>query len=165
MATKIKFQKPKKSQTKGIIKLIENSKVLDVNSEYLYYLQTIHFKEYCCVITDDKEVIGFTSGYKIPNEDTLFIWQVTVDKKYRGQNLASKMILKIINRKSLKNIRYIKSTVSPSNLSSIKVFQKCAQELRTNIKKKKFLIKNDFNSSHEDEPLYKIGPFKLKEKK
>jgi L-2,4-diaminobutyric acid acetyltransferase len=167
LVTKIELLKPNKSHTKEIINLIKKTKVLDVNSEYLYYLQTIHFKKYCCVAIDKNKVIGFVSGYIIPNNknNTLFIWQVAVDKNYRGLGLAQKLILKIIHRKSSKNIEFIHTTVSPSNKSSVRVFEKVAQTLKTKIKKNDFLKKNDFTNSHEDEPLYKIGPFNLKEKK
>lgn len=167
MSTKIKLVKPKKSHTKEIIKLVKDTKVLDVNSEYLYYLQTIHFKDYCCVAIDEtkNKVIGFVSGYLIPNENSLFIWQVAVDSNYRGLGLAQRLILKIAKRKECNKINYIKTTVSPSNSSSIRVFEKVAKELNTKIKKSKFLKMKDFENSHEDEPMYTIGSFKLKGKK
>lgn len=167
MSTKIKFIKPKKFHTVEIIKLIKDTQVLDVNSEYLYYLQTTHFKDFCCVAIDEKKnkVIGFVSGYLIPNEKTLFIWQVAINSDYRGLGLAQRLILKIAKRKSCKNINFIKTTVSPSNSSSIRVFEKVAIELKTKIKKSKFLKKKDFTNAHEDEPMYTIGSFKLKGKK
>lgn len=167
MSSKIKINKPKKSQTKEIIKLVKDTKILDVNSEYLYFLQTIHFNEFCCVAVDEaknNKLIGFVSGYLIPNENSLFIWQVAVDKKYRGLGLAQKMILKIVNRKAMKKINFIKTTVSPSNKSSIRVFEKVAYELNTKIKKHKFLKMKDFTNSHEDEPMYVIGSINKKDK-
>jgi L-2,4-diaminobutyric acid acetyltransferase len=167
LSSKIKINKPKKSQTKEIIKLVKDTKILDVNSEYLYFLQTIHFNEFCCVAVDEaknNKLIGFVSGYLIPNENSLFIWQVAVDKKYRGLGLAQKMILKIVNRKAMKKINFIKTTVSPSNKSSIRVFEKVAYELNTKIKKHKFLKMKDFTNSHEDEPMYVIGSINKKDK-
>lgn len=167
MSSKIKFCKPKKSQTKEIIKLVKDTKILDVNSEYLYYLQTIHFNKFCCVAVDENKkdkVIGFVSGYLIPDENSLFIWQVAVNEKYRGLGLAQRMILNIANRKAMKKINYIKTTVSPSNQSSIRVFEKVANELNTKIKKHKFLKMKDFTNSHEDEPMYVIGTINKKDK-
>lgn len=167
MSSKINFQKPKKSQTKEIIKLVKDTKILDVNSEYLYYLQTIHFNKFCCVAVDENKknrVIGFVSAYLIPDENSLFIWQVAVNEKYRGLGLAQKMILNIANRKAMKKINYIKTTVSPSNQSSIRVFEKVANELNTKIKKHKFLKMKDFTNSHEDEPMYVIGSINKKDK-
>ena len=168
MSENIKFVKPKKSHTKEIIKLVKNTKVLDINSEYLYYLQTIHFNKFCCVAFDKKEknrVIGFVSGYLIPEENSLFIWQVAVHEKYRGLGIATKMILKIVSRKSIEKIDFIKTTVSPNNKSSIKVFEKVAKILKTKIKKYNFLKSRDFTNSHEDEPIYIIGPINKKDKK
>lgn len=110
MATKIKLLKPNKSHTKEIIKLVKDTKVLDVNSEYLYYLQSIHFKDYCCVAIDEKtnKVVGFVSGYLIPNENTLFIWQVAVNSNYRGLGLAQKLILKIAKEKHVEILTLLK---------------------------------------------------------
>lgn len=62
------------------------------------------------------------------------------------------------------DLQFINTTVSPSNNSSIRVFEKLTEELKTKIINKSFFEKEDFNNSHEEEVLYEIGPFKLKEK-
>jgi len=45
------------------------------------------------------------------------------------------------------------------------VFEKLTEELKTKIVNRSFFEKEDFTNSHEEEVLYEIGPFKLKEKK
>lgn len=160
---KIYIQKPKKEYAQEIFRLIKNCKVLDVNSEYLYLLQTTHFKECCTVALCDNEVVGYVSGYKIPHhEDKLFIWQVAIDEKLRGIGLANKLILNTLRRKINSNVRYIHTTVSPDNNSSIKMFSKLAKSLETNMKSKNFFKKEDFINQHEEEVLYEIGPIKQK---
>ncbi|WP_353736691.1 GNAT family N-acetyltransferase [Arcobacter sp.] len=72
---------------------------LDLNSQYLYLLQTTHFQNTCSVTIYNEKIVGFFSGYIIPNDkDTLFIWQVAVSNEIRGQNLAMKIILDIFNK-------------------------------------------------------------------
>lgn len=153
---------PKKEDGKHIFKLIKDGGVLDLNSQYLYLLQTTHFQNTCCVIEDQNNIIGFVSGYYLPKDSKkLFIWQVAVKKEYRGQNLAFLMINDIVKRE---DINYILSTVSPSNNSSKRVFEKCANYYNTKIEKSTLFSLEDFISSHEEEIQFKIGPIN-KEKK
>lgn len=156
----ILIRKPEKNDANKIYDLVKKSKVLDVNSEYLYLLQTTHFKDTCAVAVHENKVIGFVSGYMLPdNKDTLFIWQVAIDDEYRGNDLARRVILNIIKRDEI-GVNNIYSTVSPSNKASIRVFEKVANELNTQIINSNFFEISDFNNEHEEEVLYKIGPLK-----
>ncbi len=153
----ISIREPMKSDAKHIYKLVKDTNVLDVNSEYLYLLQTTHFKEFCSVALLEEEIVGFTSGYLIPNkEDTLFIWQVAVDSKARGEGLAGKMIVDILQRESSKNVKSIHTTISPSNSSSQKLFEKLSKNYGVSFEKETMFEISDFNDAHEDEVLYKI---------
>ncbi|MGM0519516.1 MAG: diaminobutyrate acetyltransferase [Campylobacterota bacterium] len=156
----IKIRKPQKQDGKRIHKLVESTKVLDVNSEYLYLLQSTHFQDICSVATYEDEVIGFVSGYMIPNEpNTLFIWQVAVDDRFRGNDLARRLIMHIVQREEL-GINHLHTTVSPSNNASIRVFEKVASHFDTTMDSCEFFTTSDFRDQHEEEVLYKIGPFK-----
>ncbi|QKF78200.1 diaminobutyrate acetyltransferase [Arcobacter defluvii] len=154
------FSKPCIENSKDIFNLIKRCDTLDLNSEYLYLLQCSHFKKTCGIAILENEVIGFVSGYFIPDKnDTLFIWQVAVDEKFRGQNIAIKIIIDIYNRNNINNkIKYILSTVSPSNNSSKRVFEKLADNFNTKIENKTLFSLNDFLDSHEEEIQYLIGP-------
>lgn len=158
--SEINICKPSKKDAQKIYKLVKSTKVLDVNSEYLYLLQTTHFRDICSVATYEDKVIGFVSGYMIPNEpNTLFIWQVAVDSDFRGNDLARRLIMDIIQREDL-NVNYLHTTVSPSNNSSIRVFEKVANHYETQMNSMEFFEASDFTNQHEEEVLYKIGPFK-----
>lgn len=159
--SEILFSKPLKENAKDIYNLIKRGGVLDLNSEYLYLLQCTHFSETCSVVTFNDEIIGFVSGYLLPNKsDTLFIWQVAVDERFRGQNIAFKTIMNIFN--SNENIKYILSTVSPSNKSSQRVFEKLANHFNTKIENETAFSLEDFLNSHEIEVQYLIGPINNK---
>ena len=156
----ILFRIPQKKDAKKIVDLIKSGGTLDLNSEYLYLLQTTHFNETCSVAVYEDEIIGFVSGYLLPKEEEkLFIWQVAVSSKFRGQNLAKRIIMDIFNRNnSKKQIKYILSTVSPSNKSSQRVFEKVANDFDTNIKNETLFSLDDFIDAHEIEVQYTIGP-------
>jgi len=153
----ILLRKPIKSDAKDIYQLVKDTNVLDVNSEYLYLLQTTHFKEYCCVATLDDQLVGFVSGYLLPDqEETLFIWQVAVSETARGRGLAGKMIIDILQRESTKNVHYVHTTISPSNSSSQRLFEKLSSEYGVSFTQETMFEIKDFNNAHEDEVLYKI---------
>ncbi|MDZ7819397.1 MAG: diaminobutyrate acetyltransferase [Aliarcobacter sp.] len=160
MDSSILFRIPQKKDAKKIVDLIKSGGSLDLNSEYLYLLQTTHFNETCSVAVYEDKIIGFVSGYLLPKEEEkLFIWQVAVSSKFRGQNLAKRIIMDIFNRNnSKKQIKYILSTVSPSNKSSQRVFEKVANDFDTNIKNETLFSLDDFIDSHEIEVQYTIGP-------
>lgn len=166
MDSSILFRKPQKNDAKEIVNLIKEGGTLDLNSEYLYLLQSTHFSETCSVATYEDEIIGFVSGYLVPNEEEkLFIWQVAVSSKFRGQNLAMQIIMDIFNRNNLKKeIKYILSTVSPSNKSSERVFEKIANNFNTKIENKTLFSLDDFIDAHEIEVQYLIGPITTKNK-
>ncbi|WP_419771087.1 MAG: diaminobutyrate acetyltransferase [Candidatus Marinarcus sp.] len=159
MEHELHFRKPTKSDLKEIYTLVCKSQVLDVNSEYLYLLQTTHFKNSCCVAVENSKVVGFVSGYIIPDKpNTLFIWQVVVHEKQRGKNLACQIIENILQAKEMVAVEYINTTVSPSNKSSQRVFQKIAEKFNTNMKASILFEKEDFVHGHEEEVLFEIGP-------
>lgn len=154
------LRKPDKNDSKEIFQLIKSVGTLDLNSQYLYLLQTTHFQNTCSVAIYNKKIVGFVSGYIIPDDkETLFIWQVAVSNEVRGQNLAMKIILDIFNKNNTSNnIKYILSTVSPSNIASQRVFEKIANKLNTKIENKTLFSIDDFFDAHEEEIQYLIGP-------
>jgi L-2,4-diaminobutyric acid acetyltransferase len=155
------YRIPQKEDGKKIHSLVKGTGVLDVNSEYLYLLQSTHFKNTCSVAEADNEIVGFISGYIHPeNPEVLFIWQVGVDSEFRGQSIAKNLLTHIIDRELLTDVKYIYTTISPSNISSQKFFEKFANSYKAEIVQETMFELKDFNDAHEDEVLYKIGPFK-----
>ncbi len=157
----IVFRKPKVEDGYSIYKLVKNSKPLDLNSTYNYILLCDHFKDTCVVFVEDSEIVGFVSGYIIPNKvDTLFIWQVAVSSKMRGKGIAKSMLKEILNREELKNIKYIHTTITPSNKSSQGLFKSFAKDMNTNCEISDYFSKELFGKDHEEERLFRIGPIK-----
>lgn len=164
MNSRFILREPEKEDAKSIYSLIKNGGVLDLNSEYLYLLLATHFKESCCLIEYQSQIIGFVSAYYLPSSSkTLFIWQVAVKEEFRGKNLAFKMIENISKRKSTE---FLTTTVSPSNIKSKRVFEKVAEHFKTDIKSNICFSKGDFINAHEEEIQFTIGPIeKLKDEK
>ena len=143
--------------------LVERCKPLDLNSRYCYMLICTHFDATSLVVEADGTVKGFVSGYIDPHKaDTLFVWQVAVDASLRGQGVASRMLKALLGREKLRHIRYIETTISPSNTASQNLFRGLTAELRTEISERPWFDRALFGGeAHEDEYLYRVGPFDL----
>lgn len=162
----IVFRLPEKKDAKAVRRLIEDSPPLDLNSLYCYLLLCTHFAQTSIVAEDLHDVCGFVSAYVRPDKkDTLFVWQVVVKKDCRGKSIAKNMLSLLLQRNHLSSLRYLETTVNPSNESSNALFLSLAVSLNTGLTKRVLFSGHDFgNSNHEAEILYRIGPFDILKK-
>ena len=104
--------------------------------------------------------MGFISAHFIPERsDTLFIWQVAVDKDCRGQGLATQMLKHILDRPQCAQVRWLETTVTESNQASWALFDRLAVELSTELERiVMFDRQKHFEGEHDTELLARIGP-------
>jgi len=146
-----------------MFRIVEESKVLDVNSSYSYLLWSKFFSKTSIIATCEDEVIGFVSGFLQPESpDTLFVWQVAVDSDFRGYGLATTLIQQLIDQvDEEKGVRYLEATVTPSNTPSSKLFQGLAKKNDTDCSIFECFKEEHFpDPDHESEMTYRIGPLK-----
>ena len=141
--------------------LIERCPPLDPNSRYCNLLQCTHFADTAIAADHDGELAGFISGYMDPRRsDTLFVWQVAVAPEYRGQRLAVRMLTKLLERESCRNVRYLTTSITPDNAASWGTFRALAAALETELTATPWLSsQNHFEGCHDAEELVRIGPF------
>lgn len=148
-------------------KIAKDTQVLDLNSSYAYALIATHFHHTSAIAMCENKPIGFTSAYMLPNKvsghSELFIWQVGVDPQFQGQGIAFEMILHILNREVCKNVTTLKTTISPSNNASSRLFQKIASHFRAGMARTPYFGKDHFPDSHEQEDLITISPLSIKQ--
>ncbi|WP_411572436.1 diaminobutyrate acetyltransferase [Vibrio sp. TH_r3] len=139
-------------------RLIAESPPLDTNSAYCNFLQTTHFQDTSIVAYFQGELAGFISGYLKPNDPkTLFIWQVAVASKYRGQGLAKTMLSELRARNCLRDITAIETTITKDNNSSWALFKTLERESEQESLVSVFLDKElDFKGLHDTEYLYRL---------
>ena len=159
-ATELVFSRPGVDDAAGIRSLVELCKPLDLNSTYAYLLLCHHFGATCVVARSRGRIVGFVSAYRPPADpQVLFIWQVAVDPRARGTGLGADMIQQLLARADLKNIRYLETTVSPSNHASRRMFQRIAHRMDVSLQEQVLFGRNCFGGDdHEDEVLFRIGP-------
>lgn len=157
----IHFRKPTVNDGKEMFRIVRESKVLDVNSEYSYLMWAEYFQESSILAIDKDEVVGFITGLIPPDQnDTLFIWQVAVDGRYKGHGLATHLIEQLFKRvKSNKSIDYIEATVTPSNIPSRRLFEGVANKNKTKCIVSECFTEDQFSEQgHEAEFKFRIGP-------
>lgn len=155
------FRKPVKEDGADVWKLIKGTGILDLNSSYSYLMWCEFFNDTSIVVEHDEHIVGFISGFIRPTSpETLFIWQVAVDDSQRGKGLGTSMLLHLIERSSREDVQYLEATVSPSNIPSQQLFKGLAEKMDTQCDVSDCFTTEDFpEDTHEDELIYRIGPF------
>ena len=155
------FRQPTALDGMPVHQLIAANPPLDTNSVYCNLLQCSHFAPTCVAVELDGNVVAFMSAYVKPGENNvLFIWQMVVSPAARGQGVAGRMLEHLLCREHLAGIRFIETTISPGNAPSEATFLRFAKNRDTEVNKKTLFSKEDhFLGQHDDEVLYRIGPF------
>lgn len=157
----ILYRKPTVNDGAQMFEIVKKSGVLDVNSSYSYLMWGKYFNETSIVAEVDGKIIGFISGLIQPNTpNTIFVWQIAIDEKYRGNGLALTSLKKLINQVKHKNVTFLEATITPSNIPSNRLFRRLATELKTNHIIVPCFEKEHFpDAANEEELTYRIGPF------
>ncbi|MCA9489761.1 MAG: diaminobutyrate acetyltransferase [Myxococcales bacterium] len=154
------LREPSIEDAGAVWQLVQDSRVLDVNSRYAYVATLRHFGSTCVVATRDDELLGFVTAYRIPDRPhVLFVWQVAVAPDSRGQGLAGRMLRWLVGRFSCQGVRWIETTVTPSNTASRALFQRVAVELDAACSIVSGFGPSLLGDGHEPEELFRIGPF------
>lgn len=161
MSKSIELRTPTLSDGMEVFRLVERCPPLDANSSYCNFLQCGHFSTTSVAAEMNGEIVGFISGYIKPGqENTLFIWQVAVDERARGQGLASKMLMHILQRAQCQQVSHLETTITEDNEGSWALFKRFAKTLSADLQSSIFLDKQiHFDGAHDSESLVRIGPF------
>jgi L-2,4-diaminobutyric acid acetyltransferase len=137
---------------------------LDRNSLYLNLLQCTHFAETCVLAEAAGEgapVSGFVSGYLVPQRPTtLFVWQVAIAAAARGNGLAKRMLLELLERPACRGVTHLETTITQSNEASWALFRALARTLQAPLEERVLFDRDaHLDGVHESEVLVTIGPF------
>jgi len=159
--TAIVLRKPRTEDGYPLHELIAACPPLDPNSIYCNLLQCSHFADTGVAAELDGQLVGFISGYIPPRQpDTLFIWQVAVHEKGRGQGLGKRMLKAILSRDACRNVQYLDTTITDDNDASWGLFLSLARDLGADTNRQvHFEREAHFGGHHDSEILLRIGPF------
>jgi L-2,4-diaminobutyric acid acetyltransferase len=141
--------------------LIRKIDILDLNSPYNYLLLCKFFNDTCVVARENGKIVGFVSAFRQPDSlEVIFVWQIAVDESQRGKGLGSSLLHELLELEECKNVRFLETTISPSNKASQALFRKLADNVGTRVEVFECFPSNVFpEKEHEPENLYRIGPF------
>ena len=157
----IRLRKPTLTDGTAVHALISRCAPLDSNSLYCNLLQCFHFADSAILAEDNTEsLVGFISGYRLPQQpDTLFVWQVAVDSRARGQGLASQMLLQLLAHQN-NEVQYLHTTITEANSASWNTFKRLARKLKTEFSSHELFNREaHLGGEHDSEFLIQIGPF------
>jgi L-2,4-diaminobutyric acid acetyltransferase len=157
------LRRPGPEEGQALHDLIRRSPPLDVNSIYCYHLLARHFRETCVMAEIGGSAAGCITAYLRPDEPaTLFVWQVAVLEDFRGHGVAGRMLDMLLERPVCRNVRYLETTVGPSNHASRRCFERLAGKRDGALCTLPFLDEDHFGPAarHEAEVLLRIGPFR-----
>jgi len=160
----ITLRTPTKDDGFRLHQLVAECPPLDANSIYCNLLQCSHFAEIGVAAEKDGDLVGFISGYIPPQKpETVFVWQVAVHEKGRGQGLAKRMLKEIVAREACKNVTHMETTITADNEASWALFRSFARDMGAKIEHHEHFEKGiHFGGKHDSEFLLRIGPFTKK---
>lgn len=161
-ATDVLLRRPTADDGAALHDLIAACPPLDPNSRYCNLLQVSHFAQTAVVAEHDGVLVGSITGYLKPADPTtLFIWQVAVHERARGQRLATRMMEHIVGAEACRGVRFLETTIDPENTASWRAFEKFALA-RGAASERSLLFSRarHFAGVHGDEMLLRIGPFR-----
>lgn len=151
------FRKPRLTDGVALHRLIASCPPLDTNSVYCNLLQTLHFAGTGVAAELDGELVGFISGYLIPDrEQELFVWQVAVAPSCRGKGLALSMLNWLVDETKP---RALETTITPDNADSWALFRALADKRDAIFTDAGIYFDSEtiFNGEHDSEHLVRIS--------
>lgn len=159
---RVEIRMPTVADGTSLWRLAAGTGVLDVNTPYAYILWMRDFAETSVIAEVDGKPAGFISGYRRPSDpETLFIWQVAVDSRFRGRRLASRMLGTLVDSVAP---RRLETTITSDNAASIALFTGLARDKGAEITTEALFTEADFPSAdesgevHAAEDLYTVAP-------
>ncbi|GED11188.1 diaminobutyrate acetyltransferase [Cellulosimicrobium cellulans] len=136
-------------------RVARDSGELDLNSSYAYLLLAQHFADTCRVAVVEGEVVGFVSGYLLPDDPSrLFVWQVAVAEEHRGQGVAGQLLDSVVDASP--GLVSVITTVAQENVASRALFVRWAARRGATITTRPLFTADQFPDAHVDEPMLVI---------
>ncbi|MEX2598650.1 MAG: diaminobutyrate acetyltransferase [Dehalococcoidia bacterium] len=157
------FRSPTLSDGAAMWRITSDLPNLEANSPYSYLMVCRDFGDTSIVAEDDGSVVAFVSSYR-PFRDprVLFVWQIGVAESHQGAGLGKTMLSKLLEQPGCAGVSHLEATVTPSNIPSQRLFKSLARHLGAACQVEPCFTRSLFpEKAHEDEDLFRIGPFQL----
>lgn len=159
-AVAVRFRAPSEADAAALWRIVRGSGVLDPNSPYCYMLLCRDFAATCAVAEAEGGVVGFVTAYVPPGRpDTLFVWQIGVDRGRRGAGIGRDLLEQVLARPACRGVTHLETTIAPSNRASRALFEALARDRGAQVTEVRGFGPELFpDPGHEPERRYRIGP-------
>jgi diaminobutyrate acetyltransferase len=155
----IVLERPAIDDGGALWRLARDSQTLDVNSSYSYLLWCRDFSATSLVARAGTDVCAFVTGYVRPDApDTLVVWQVAVERQWRGQRLARRLLDHLVDRAGTGSVRWLETTITADNHASVALFTGFGRDRGVPVNTRVLFRQDQFPDGHDAELLYRIGP-------
>ncbi len=119
----------RKNDLEKIIELIKQGipYVLPYNV-YVYWILQNYYSSTCKVVESEDKIIGYISGIPSLDKETIFIWQLCVDIKHRGDGIGTMMIDSLVSEAKRLGYCNIQLSISDTNIASQTLFKSYAEK-------------------------------------
>jgi L-2,4-diaminobutyric acid acetyltransferase len=154
----ITLRKPVDADGSAVWSLIHECQPLDRNSMYCNLLQCDHFGDTCVLAERGEDVVGWISAYLLPDDpETLFVWQVAVSERARGQGLAQRMLRELLERDGCSEVQQLKTTITRDNDASWALFSRFAKRQGADLDSEAHFKRDEhFDGRHATEHMVTI---------
>lgn len=158
----VTYRTPTIDDGAAVWKLVDDTAAMDGNSAYAYFMVCRNFAATSVIAEVDGQLAGMLTAYPLPEDDRrLFVWQVSVDARFRGRGVAAGMLHHLLQREDCAAVRWIEATIAPGNVASEALFRRCASSLHANISQRTVYKDSLFpGDDPKPERLFVIGPIR-----
>jgi L-2,4-diaminobutyric acid acetyltransferase len=165
-AEPVSFRVPEVSDGMSMWRLAGETGTLDVNSPYSYLLWCRDFAATSVMCRAGDAPVGYITGYHRDSAPgTLFVWQVAVSAAHRGRGIALRALHALVDRVGSqaghdRPVTHLEASITPDNQASTRLFTAFARDRGASIATQSLFTAQDFDGvEHDEEVLYRIGPF------
>jgi len=151
---------PRAEDAAAIWNLADTAGTLDTNSPYAYVLLCTDFSTTGAVAEVAGKIIQFSLGYCSPQRpEVFFVWQIAVRPSHQGMGIASAIRCYALERVQRQGVRYLETTITPSNQASRRLFRTLACRARVELSETPAFSCELFpQRAHEEEVRVRIDP-------
>ena len=122
----LEFRPPTMEEGAAMWRIARDSGTLDLNTSYAYLIMARDFADSSRLAVAGGEPVGFVLGYLRPTApQTLFVWQIAVDKSQRGRRVAGRLLDSLLA--DLPEVTTLETTITADNAASQRLFASFAE--------------------------------------
>lgn len=110
-------------------RFISQNKPIVAHRPPIYWVLFTYFNNSYFLAEENNKVIGFAGGLKSTSQEGVFhLWQIAVDKDYRGKGYAKKLLNSVVKEAINMKCSKLQISILPENTASIHLFNDFAEK-------------------------------------